>query len=151
MTKSIASRPNSKRWDCSDLCMWLTKGKELLLGALLGFWAVLTPIHTICYVIGALVLTDFVAGLYKSWRNKVPITSRRMRDTVMKTLAYQTAVMVGFAMDFLAGTEGLLCTRAIAVLIGLTEVKSLDESMKETLGFSIWEALMAKLKPAPKE
>jgi hypothetical protein len=54
-------------------------------------------------------------------------------------------------MDFLAGTEGLLCTRAIAVLIGLTETKSLDESLKDITGFSIWEALVSKLKPSQKQ
>lgn len=127
------------------------KIKDITIGLLIAFWAVLTPIHNIMYVVGALVLADFVTGVAKAVRLKEPITSRRMRATIGKTIAYQLAIMVGFAMDYLAGTEGLVCARAIAVLVGLTETKSLDESLKDITGFSIWEALVSKLKPAPKE
>ncbi len=128
----------------------MSKVKELAIGLVVAFWAVLSPIHTIMYVVGALVLTDFVAGVSKALRLKQPITSRRMRATIGKTIAYQVAILVGFAMDHLAATEGLVCTRAIAVLVGLTECKSLDESLKDVTGFSIWEALVSKLKPPPK-
>ncbi len=131
--------------------MWKEKAKEILLGALIGFWAVLTPVHTLLYVVGALVFADLATGIAKAWRKIEPITSRRLRESVGKSLAYFICVLAAFGLDHILEPGSLLCARAVSVLIAGTEVKSIFENMKDLTGVDLWQALVDKLKPTPKE
>ncbi len=130
--------------------MLLTKTKEIALGLLIGAWAALAPIHVLMYIVVAFVVADLLAGIARSIYLKTNVTSRRMRHTIGKLLAYQLVIALAYGMDTLAGGDGLLCARAVAVMCALAETKSLDEKLKETLGFSLWDTLVDKLKPSQK-
>lgn len=143
----MLSRLASKPWE-TNLCMW-TKTKELFLATLATAWIVLEPIHTILYAVFALVLLDFLTGIYRStFVKKEPFTSRRMRETVVKIVPYLFVLLAGFCVDYVAGVEALFFTRAFALLVMATELQSLGENT----GFDLVQILRDKLKPpAPKE
>lgn len=97
--------------------------------------------------VGTLVMADFVAGIWASAKRKQKITSRRMRETVSKSIAYQMAIIIGFILDGLIGTTDVFIARVIAALIGLVEAKSVFESLTAITGLDFWAVIMEKIKP----
>lgn len=117
------------------------------LGAIIASF--LAPISGFIFAVGGLVLADMVFGIWAAKKRGEAITSNRMRSTISKTLAYQGAIIASFLLDGMIGADSLMVARAVAVLIGSVELKSLAESLKDITGVNIWEAIVEKLKPRP--
>lgn len=118
-----------------------------MLGLLVAGWAVLTPIHTILYVVLGLVFADLVTGVWKSVRLKQVFTSSRLRDTSVKLVPYLALILAGFGLDKIMGDETLFFARAFAILIGGTEVTSLSENVRDITGLDFAAVIRNKLKP----
>lgn len=129
--------------------MW-EKIRNYLLAIALAFWVTLEPIHTILYVVFALVLGDLITGIWKSVRLKQPFTSNRLRDTPVKLVPYLIVILAGFGLDHVVGLEGLFFTRAFSVLIAGTEVISITENMRDITGLDFAAIIREKLKPPAK-
>lgn len=127
---------------------------DMLLAFGLSIWSVFTPIHTLFYIVTALVGADLVTGVFRAVREKRPITSNRMRHTAGKLLGYYILLGTGLAIDVALGGDGLVVSRAIAVYLALVEATSLGENLKPTTGIdlgSILSIVKDKLKPPSKE
>jgi hypothetical protein len=128
------------------------KDKILATATNLGLliWAFMSPVRSLMLLTGSLVILDFILGIWAAKRRGEAITSNRMRHTISKTLAYQMALLGSFMLDGIIEEHSLLISRAVAVLIGSTELKSLLESLHDITGLDLWAAVIEKLKPPPK-
>ncbi len=115
--------------------------------ALIAIWAMLLPIHGLMLGVGVLIFADTVTGITKAFRKRRKISSRRGRATIGKFLIYQLVVISGFALDRLAENDTPLIAKALAIAIGLTEMKSIAENVKEITGLDIYQIVMEKFKP----
>lgn len=128
----------------------LDKTKEYLIYLLAMFWAFIQPVHGLMFAVGALVMLDLVTGLVKAYKSKTDkISSRRMRETVGKSVLYMIAVLAGFFLDYI--TELGMAARAIAGLVAIVECKSVLENIEEVTGLNLWAAIADKFKPPAKD
>lgn len=124
--------------------------KEKVLLAIAAAWAVVTPIHTLVYAVLALVGMDLLTGLWKAYKASEAITSRRLRESMAKTIGYMLALVAGFACDRILGTEDPTIARVAGVSVALIELTSINENMR-AVGVDVLGAVIEKLKPAKKE
>lgn len=116
-------------------------------GGLVAGWALLVPIQGIMLALGALVVADFVTGVWKSIRKRHPITSRGWRSTIGKIAIYLVAVIAGFACDYIINNDTPIIARAISVAIALTEIKSIMENFYAVTGINLVKLVVDKFKP----
>jgi len=112
------------------------------LNALLVFFA---PIAWVAILVGLATLADMGFGIWKTYKIKGKITSRKMRmGFVYKTLIYIIVVLFVFAIDkFIIGeilgmftTVEHLATKIVAIILIGIEVYSMDESYEIATGKS---------------
>lgn len=107
--------------------------------------AVIAPVKTLLLSIGFLIVMDFIFGLYRAYKKGEKITSRKMGNTISKMLLYNLVIFSVYILDkYILGT-GLGLEKIAASLIGIVEIKSLDESFQTLFGWSIWEKVKKAL------
>jgi phage-related holin len=109
---------------------------------LLALSAYFAAIHQIFLIVGVLVITDTITGVYAAVRRGDPITSSKFKRVVVKMFFYQLSVIVAFFVDKIFPDNSQLIVRAVAVAIAVTEVKSFSENMKFITGMDIWASVM---------
>lgn len=107
-------------------------------------FVVLLPIRPALIAVSALVIADFITGLWASKKEGKPITSSGLRRTVVKGLAYQSAIIVAFVLETYL-LDGLPVIKAVTALIGITEAKSFFENVKRITGIDFWSHILSKL------
>ena len=95
--------------------------------------------------IGILVAVDFIFGIYRAWKTKQEITSRKMSHTVTKMLLYNLTVISIWAIEKNITGSDIPITKISAGIICLVEFKSIDETFKLLFGFSIWTKMKKAL------
>lgn len=108
---------------------------------------VLMPVREVMIAVGVLVLADLVTGIMASRKEKQPITSTGLKKTVGKTLAYQSAIIVGFVMEHYL-LQGVPVVRVVAGLIAITEGKSFFENLKRITGIDVWSEVLKRIQEA---
>lgn len=121
---------------------WLVRNSDSVLVTLLAF---LAPIKPLLLTVGFLVAVDFVFGIYKAWKTKQEITSRKMSNTITKLLLYNLVVITVWALEKNIIGSDIPITKIVAGMICLVEFKSIDETFKLLFGFSIWEKMKKSL------
>lgn len=123
--------------DSSTILVALTK--------LLGWVCILLlPIKAALVAVSLLVFADFVTGIWASIKQKKMITSHGFRRTVIKTLAYQSAIIVAFILETYL-LDGIPVVKVVTGLIGVTEGKSFFENIHRITGIDFWSELISKL------
>lgn len=107
-------------------------------------WVFLSPIHTILFGVGLLVVLDMFTGVLASIKEKKPITSDKLRISVIKSLAYMSAVLVAFLIETLI-FDGIPIIKTVSALIAITEGQSFFENLKRITGVDFWSAILKKL------
>ncbi len=117
-------------------------------GLLMKFFALLLvitlPIRPALIAATVLTLADFISGLWASLKEKKKITSSGMRRTVIKILAYYSAIIVAFVLETYLMQE-LPVVKVVTGLIGLTEAKSFFENLNRITGIDFWGEIISKL------
>lgn len=113
---------------------------------LLSLIAVISPIKPLFLVTGFLIMADFIFGLYKAKKLGEKITSRKMGNTISKLLLYNIAILSVYLLNHYVIMTTLPLEKIVAGLIGLTELKSLDESFTLLFGFSFYDKIKKILK-----
>jgi phage-related holin len=109
------------------------------------YWAALlvffSPIKIAILAIICIVILDFILGIIRSKKQGKPITSHKMRRTLVKLACYLVAILTGFIIErcLFASFE---ISKIIASLIGLVELKSILESLNSLSGGKIWKQLI---------
>jgi hypothetical protein len=122
----------------------------------------LMPISGLLFLVGFVILLDTISGVWKSIKNKVPITSRGLSAIISKMLLYELTVILFYMIDFFILNNiilkffsvPLLLTKVLALILISIELMSINENVIAVKGFNIWQAmknLFARAKDIKKE
>ena len=125
-------------------------------------WAFLMPISGLLFLVGFVIVLDTVTGIWKSYKNKVKITSRGLSAIISKMLLYEVTVVLFYMIDtFILNniilqffSVELLLTKVLALILVSIEVMSINENYKAVKGLDLWQAmknLFARAKEIKKE
>ena len=103
---------------------------------------VLTPVAPIIYTLTFVIICDFLFGLYRAYKCKEEITSRKMAQTLPKLLLYNIIIIALFLVDKYVMNTGIGLEKVAATLMILIEMKSVDESFKTIFGYSLWNKVI---------
>jgi DNA integrity scanning protein DisA with diadenylate cyclase activity len=112
----------------------------------LALIAFISPIKWLIIGVGALILLDTLSGLYRAYKLKQEITSKRFGHIVSKLLLYNIAIISGYILQLMIGLEILPLAKIISVAIGLTELKSITENVNEITGIDLWQFIQGYLR-----
>lgn len=112
--------------------------------------ALLTPIKPLILMAFFAIVLDTYFGIWKTVRLKgwAGVRSRRLSDTITKSLLYVGAIIVIFLAEkyilfdvFQSYTSvEYMLTKLFTLFCLMTEVKSMSESYKEVTGKNLWRA-----------
>ena len=122
----------------------------------------LMPISGLLFLVGFVILLDTISGVWKSVKNKVPITSRGLSAIISKMLLYEITVILFYMIDFFILNNiilkffsvPLLLTKILALILISIELMSINENVIAVKGLNIWQAmknLFARAKDIKKE
>lgn len=104
-----------------------------------------SPIKAAIITVFALVLLDCVTGIMAARKQGIPITSSKLKDSVIKMLVYQSAIVLGFVIEkYLA--SGIPLTNMASTYVGLVELVSLNENIEAISGQKLLAGLISKVK-----
>lgn len=105
--------------------------------------AFLMPIYAYLFYVSLLVIADLISGVFKSYKSRKEkisvwetLESRKLFASLAKWMLYILAIMIGQGATTIFAPEVDL-PKIILAGIAFIEVKSIDENMKEVLGYSL--------------
>ncbi len=129
------------------------KTKSLLL---ISMVSVLAPVKPMVLMAIATIVLDMFFGVWRSVKKNgwASIRSRRLSNTISKSLLYSGAIVFIFLLekfvlsDLLAYfiSVDLVLTKAFTAFCVFTEVKSINESYHSVTGINVWEKFMQFVK-----
>lgn len=106
----------------------------------------ITPIHSFLITIYILLFFDLITGIAKAMKTNDRITSKKMRDSVVKFIFYSIAVFISFQVDkTLLSDSSLILTKLVGGYIMLIEFQSNIENISALTGVDIWMAVKEKV------
>lgn len=104
--------------------------KDFLINIGLAALAVFAPVQQSMCVVGVLIFIDLILGLYGAYKNGEPITSTKLKDTIVKMVVYQLGIISAFlAQEYLA--KLIPFVNITLGYIALTEFKSIAENISK--------------------
>lgn len=103
------------------------------------------PIKSFLYLTLALVACDTITGIMAAERRGEKISSKGIRRTIQKIVAYFIAILLseGMRVVFMRDVQ---VPYFIALIIAIAEFKSNIENVEHISGHSIWAMLKSKMK-----
>ena len=107
------------------------------------------PIVGILILIGVSVIVDTITGIWKSYKLKTKVTSRRLSAIISKILLYEVTVMLFYLIDYYIINDivlaffsvELLVTKILALVLVSIEVISINENYKAVKNIDLWQSL----------
>lgn len=109
---------------------------------------VFSPIRHALLTVFCLVIADMVLGTLASKKRGEPITSAGFGRTVVKLFVYSAAICFAFLTQHYLTGEIFPVLNIVNSLVGLTEIKSLIESLNELSGTNLLKVVLDKLSSA---
>lgn len=111
--------------------------------------AFLLPIKGLLILTGVAIFVDTLSGLYKAFKTKDKITSRKLSNIISKFFLYEFAILFAFVLDkYLLGELVLLLvsvpfliTKIVTVTLIFIEVYSINENVRIITGVSFFQKL----------
>ncbi len=137
---------NRKTINISYYLQKITEKAENFVIPILAFFA---PIIGILITVGAFIFFDTATGIWKSRKNKVPITSKGLSAIISKMFLYQGSLLLAYLLDvFIIGdilemwfsVDGLV-VKVMALILVYIEMKSINENYKAVRGVDIYKEL----------
>lgn len=122
-----------------------------LLHLWIGLVAFISPLFPLAILVSTLIGTDFVFGIYRAYKTKQEINSRKMGHSISKLFLYNLAVLSVFMLEKLVFGTDTQFTKVVVGVVAMVELKSIDESFRILYGFSIYESLIDKIKRGTNE
>jgi hypothetical protein len=117
---------------------------------------ILAPVKPMVLMAVATIILDMGFGVWRSVKKNgwASIRSRRLSNTISKSLLYSGAIVFIFLLekfilaDLLAYfiSVDLLLTKAFTAFCVFTEVKSINENYHSVTGVNVWEKFMQFVK-----
>lgn len=105
----------------------------------------LMPIKSFLILTIALVACDTITGIMAADKRGEKISSKGIRRTVQKIVAYFIAILLAEGMRIVFMRE-VQVPYFIALIIAIAEFKSNIENIEHVSGHSIWDMLKSKMK-----
>lgn len=119
--------------------------KQLLYNLFLALVLVFAPIKATLITVMVLAMADLVAGILAARARKEAITSSGLKRTIIKVLAYEVVVMLGYLTEQYMTGDLVPVVKVLAGLIGITELKSIIENMQDISGVPLMSILAKKI------
>lgn len=119
--------------------------KPLLTYLLLSVVAVFAPVKAMMIAASALILLDFVTGIWASAKTGNKITSAKLGRTVTKTAVYEVAILACFLVEKYLTEDFFPLSKICAGMIGLVEAKSILENLNAINGSPVFAGLLERL------
>lgn len=120
--------------------------RNIFTSFLVSLVAIFSPVVPILLTVGFLITLDFFVGIYRAYKLKEKITSRKMGNTISKMFLYQAMILSIFLLETYIVTDILPLTKIAAALIATVEIKSIDESIEKMTGVGIWKRMVKIIK-----
>jgi len=121
-----------------------------------ALFSVLAPVKPMVLMAVFAIILDMAFGIWRSVKKNgwASIRSRRLSNTISKSLLYSGAIVFIFLLEkfVLADLLGyfirvdLLLTKAFTAFCVFTEVKSINENYYSVTGVNVWEKFMSFVK-----
>lgn len=117
--------------------------KKWMVAAVMSSLTLIAPAANLMFVIGLLVVSDFVTGVLAARKREETINSKKMRNSVTKGIGYMVAILVAYMMQkvFIKDFEVM---KIVAALIAFIELKSIDENLESLTGKSLFNQFLKK-------
>lgn len=122
----------------------------------IAFLSVLAPVKPMVLMAVFTIILDMFFGVWRSVRKNgwASIRSRRLSNTISKSLLYSGAIVFIFLLEkfVLADLLGyfisvdLLLTKAFTAFCVFTEIKSINESYFSVTGINVWDRFIKFVK-----
>jgi hypothetical protein len=121
-----------------------------------ALFSVLAPVKPMVLIAVLTIILDMCFGIWRSVRKNgwVSIRSRRLSNTISKSLLYSGAIVFIFLLekfviaDILAYfiSVDLVLTKAFTFFCVFTEVKSINENYFSVTGINVWDRFISFIK-----
>lgn len=119
--------------------------KTLIEAIIISTIAVLAPVKATVVAVSVLIIADLILGVLAAKKRGEPITSAGLRRTITKFTVYNCAIIIAFILQTYLIGESLPAVKLISGIIGITEGKSLLESLDVIYGKPIFLTVVQKL------
>jgi len=111
------------------------------------FWGftLLSPVNEVMFTMVFLIVVDFITGAYSSYKNEIPIDSKRIGHTVSKFFIYNLVILSAFLLEVNIVDE-VPFLKVIAGFIAIAEIKSILENYNKIYGVNPFQALINLMK-----
>ena len=92
---------------------------------------VLSPIQATMITVGVLITADLITGIIAAWKRGETIQSSKLRNTIIKMVIYQLAIISAFLLETFILKSGDIIVKVVAGTIGITEFKSIIENLEK--------------------
>lgn len=130
------------------------KSKTSLL--MVALFSVLSPVKPMVIMAVATIILDMFFGIWRSVKKNgwASIRSRRLSNTISKSLLYSGAIVFIFLLEKYVLSDllsyfiavDLVLTKAFTAFCVFTEVKSINESYYSVKGVNVWDKFMKFVK-----
>lgn len=111
----------------------------LLLSTIAAFFA---PILPVLITFSCLILVDFFTGIWASRKEKKPIQSHIMKNTLVKLALYLIVIVMAFIIQkFIIQVDWFNLVTVVSIPIAITEFKSLCENALRISGNKIFDEI----------
>lgn len=110
-----------------------------------GVTAFFSPIAGALGFVGFLCVADFITGVIKAHKAG-NITSKRMIDKVYASAGYFIAIIIAHVVEKNIGGDVVPMVKAVIAVIGVTELQSLRENIKEITGVDLLNTVTTVVK-----
>lgn len=122
--------------------------QKYLIAAILSFVGLFAPVKGMLIAALALCSADLVTGVLASRKRGDPITSSKLRRTVVKALVYESTIIASFTTQHWLTGDAFPLTSWAAGVIGLVELKSVMENLNTLSGQDLLKAVLDKVTDA---
>ena len=123
---------------------------------LISVVSVLAPVKPMVLMAVATIILDTFFGIWRSVRKNgwASIRSRRLSNTISKSLLYSGAIVFVYLLEKLVLADllayfisvDLLLTKAFTAFCVFTEIKSINKNYFSVTGINVWEKFMQFVK-----
>lgn len=119
--------------------------KDYAINLVLVILAIFAPAKAMVLSSMVLVLADLITGIMASRKKGKPITSSGLQRTVIKLFVYESAILLAYITEVYLLSGAMPCSKVVAGLVGITELKSCLENLNEINGQDILKQAINKL------
>lgn len=113
-------------------------------------WAVavigaLAPIHAALATVLGLIIVDLVSGIAAAVRLQQPVTSNKLKKTVIKLLVYELSIVLAYVVGTYLTGPSVPVLQVVTSVIGLTELRSILENLRSITGYDVFDVILQRV------